>query len=539
MTRRTYAAFSAALALSACAAPASTPAPLPAPASEPPMSMGAQSSPLPAHPAAPGLTMEQAVATITPQDVYARIEFLASDRMRGRDTPSPELEIAASYLVNQYKLWGMQPGGENSTFYQWWPFPLRRLRAAGAGLELRGSGGSQRLQLGRDFFARGGTAQPLASAGLVYAGRAADGVLAQGSLRDRVVVTALPGSGGSRDWRVERNRQATAAQRAGASAIVYVLEPSWTADSIAAYTRQTAAGARSLGGEAGFPQYFVTYGAAQQFFRTAGMSLDEQWRAPAAAPVVLAGVTASGALPMENADERNAPNVVAILPGSDPALRNEYVVLSAHMDHVGVGRPVNGDSIYNGADDDASGTTGLLEVAEAFARLGARPRRSIIFLHVSGEEKGLLGSEWFSDHPTVPLGQIVANVNVDMIGRNSPDSVVVIGKNYSTLGQVANFVGRQHPELSLTLSDDIWPQERFFFRSDHFNFARKEVPALFFFSGVHPDYHLPSDEVEKIDTDKAARISRMVFYLVNEIANAQERPRWDPRGLEEVRRMTR
>ncbi|HEX8391485.1 MAG TPA: M20/M25/M40 family metallo-hydrolase, partial [Longimicrobium sp.] len=468
------------------------------------------------------------------------IEFLASDRMRGRDTPSPELELAASYLVNQYKLWGLQPGGENNTFYQWWPYPLRRLRASAAGLELRGAAGSQRLQLGRDFFARGGTAQPISSAGVVYAGRAADGMLAAGSMSGRVVVTALPGAGGTRDWRIERNRQMGAAQRAGASAIVYVLEPTWTADSIAAYTRQTAAGARSLGGEAAFPQYFVTWPAAQQMFRAAGMTVDDPWRgAVPAAPAVLAGLTASGALPMENADDRNAPNVVAILPGSDPALRNEYVVLSAHMDHVGVGRPVNGDSIYNGADDDASGTTGLLEVAEAFARLGVRPRRSIIFLHVSGEEKGLLGSEWFSEHPTVPLGQIVANVNVDMIGRNSPDSVVVIGKNYSTLGQTANAVGRTHPELRLTLSDDIWPQERFFFRSDHYNFARKEVPAIFFFSGVHPDYHLPSDEVERIDTDKAARISRMVFYLVHEIANAQERPRWDPRGLEEVRRMTR
>jgi Zn-dependent M28 family amino/carboxypeptidase len=214
--------------------------------------------------------------------------------------------------------------------------------------------------------------------------------------------------------------------------------------------------------------------------------------------------------------------------------------VSAHMDHVGVGEPdASGDSIYNGADDDASGTTALLEVAQAMAQLRDRPRRSVIFLHVSGEEKGLLGSEWFSNHPTVPLGQIVADVNVDMIGRNNADSVVVIGKTYSTLGEMTNRLAGEHPELHLTLSDDLWPQERFFFRSDHYNFARKEVPAIFFFSGVHADYHRPSDEVERIDTDKAARISRMVFYLVNEIANATERPRWDPRGLAEVRSMTR
>src|SRR5690606_25103748 len=200
---------------------------------------------------------------------------------------------------------------------------------------------------------------------------------------------------------------------------------------------------------------------------------------------------------------REAPNVVAVLPGSDPALRDEYVILSAHMDHVGVGPHVNGDSIYNGADDDASGTSGLLEVAEAMVSLPQAPRRSVVFLHVSGEEHGLLGSRWYSDHPTVPLERVVANINVDMIGRNSPDSVVVIGKEYSSLGEVVNGVGADHPELGLVVSDDIWPEERFFFRSDHFNFARKEIPALFFFTGVHEDYHQPSDEVEKLDVDKA------------------------------------
>jgi Zn-dependent M28 family amino/carboxypeptidase len=238
--------------------------------------------------------------------------------------------------------------------------------------------------------------------------------------------------------------------------------------------------------------------------------------------------------------ESRPPNVVAILRGSDPVLRDEYLVLSAHMDHVGVGQPVRGDSIYNGADDDASGTAGILEVAEAMAsRLPARPRRSVIFLHVSGEEKGLLGSRWFSDHPTVPLKQIVADINVDMIGRNSPDTVVVIGKNYSSLGKTANEVQARHPELGLVLSDDPWPEERFFFRSDHFNFARKEIPAVFFFSGVHEDYHRPSDEVEKLNVDKAARIARTIYYTADAVANADGRPQWEPRGLAEVRALTR
>ncbi|HEX2080842.1 MAG TPA: M20/M25/M40 family metallo-hydrolase [Longimicrobium sp.] len=234
-----------------------------------------------------------------------------------------------------------------------------------------------------------------------------------------------------------------------------------------------------------------------------------------------------------------APNVVAIFPGADPALRNEYVVLSAHMDHVGVGRPVRGDSIYNGADDDASGTSALLEVAEAFAALERRPARSILFLGVSGEEQGLLGSHHFSENPTVPLQSIVANVNIDMIGRNAPDDVVVIGKNYSSLGPLVERVAAEHRALlGLTASDDRWPNERFFFRSDHFNFARKEIPAVFFFAGTHEDYHEPSDEVELIDTDKAARVARMVFLTAHAIATDPQRPQWTPAGLAEVRRMT-
>jgi Zn-dependent M28 family amino/carboxypeptidase len=235
-----------------------------------------------------------------------------------------------------------------------------------------------------------------------------------------------------------------------------------------------------------------------------------------------------------------APNVVAVFPGADPALRNEYVVLSAHMDHVGVGRPVDGDSIYNGADDDASGTSALLEVAQAFASMEQRPARSILFLAVSGEEKGLLGSEYFSDNPTVPLASIVANVNMDMIGRNERDTVVVIGKNYSSLGAVVERVSAENPRLvGLAAGDDRWPREGFFFRSDQFNFARKEIPVLFFFAGTHDDYHEPSDEVETIDTDKAARVARMIFLTTHAIATDPQRPQWTESGLREVRRMVR
>jgi Zn-dependent M28 family amino/carboxypeptidase len=189
---------------------------------------------------------------------------------------------------------------------------------------------------------------------------------------------------------------------------------------------------------------------------------------------------------------------------------------------------VNGDSIFNGADDDASGTIAVVEAAEAFARLEPRPRRSIIFVTVSGEEKGLWGSSYFTSHFPVPAESIVADLNIDMVGRNWKDTIVAIGKEHSDLGATLNAVGAAHPELHMRPIDDIWPQEGFYRRSDHFNFARKGIPILFFFNGTHHDYHGRGDEVQKIDAEKESRIVKLVFYLGLEIANRAERPKWNP-----------
>jgi Zn-dependent M28 family amino/carboxypeptidase len=233
--------------------------------------------------------------------------------------------------------------------------------------------------------------------------------------------------------------------------------------------------------------------------------------------------------------------VVGILEGSDPVLKNEYLVYSAHMDHVGsAGQPgascraQGADSICNGADDDASGTAGVLELAEAFAQRGARPKRSVVFLTVSGEEHGLWGSEWFVNHPPVPLPQIVANINADMIGRNWSDTIVAIGKEHSDLGATLNRVNRAHPELGMNAIDDRWPEQNFYARSDHYNFARKGVPILFFFNGVHPEYHRPGDSVEKIDAEKEARIVKLLFFLGQDVANAAKRPEWMPMSYKAI-----
>jgi Zn-dependent M28 family amino/carboxypeptidase len=245
---------------------------------------------------------------------------------------------------------------------------------------------------------------------------------------------------------------------------------------------------------------------------------------------------------IEPVERSSAPNVVGILEGSDPTLKNEYVVFSAHMDHIGVAGPRGSggcrargaDSICNGADDDGSGTAAVVEIAGAFASLNPRPKRSIIFLNVSGEEKGLWGSAYFSDHPAVPITSIVADLNIDMIGRNWKDTIVAIGKEHSDLGATLNRVGAAHPELNMRPIDDIWPQENFYFRSDHYNFARKGVPILFFFSGTHADYHQVSDSPDKIDAEKESRVAQLIFYLGVEVANSAARPKWNPDSYKRI-----
>lgn len=232
--------------------------------------------------------------------------------------------------------------------------------------------------------------------------------------------------------------------------------------------------------------------------------------------------------PIPSGGPGRAPNVVAMLEGSDPALKGEYIVYSAHMDHVGVGQPVGGDSIYNGADDNASGTAAVMALAEAFARTQQRPRRSLIFLTVSGEEEGLWGSAYFASHPPVPIDSIVADLNIDMIGRNWRDTIVAIGREHSDLGPNVERVAAAHPELRMAIIADPWPNENFYYRSDHYNFARRGVPVLFFFSGTHADYHGPHDEIDKIDFEKETRIVRLLYYFGREVANATAKPQWQP-----------
>jgi hypothetical protein len=221
-----------------------------------------------------------------------------------------------------------------------------------------------------------------------------------------------------------------------------------------------------------------------------------------------------------------APNVIGILDGGDSLLHAEYVLVVAHMDHIGAGpgsgcKAQGADSICNGADDNASGTAGVLEIAEAFAQLEARPRRSVAFIAFSGEERGLWGSSNYAAYPAIPLQQTAAVINLDMISRNDPGTVLVTGLDSSSLGQLFNDVARAHGELSLATTPfaDVG-------RSDHAPFAEQAVPYLVLFAGLHQDYHRSSDSADRINPDKAARVARLAFYVALQIANDAARPVW-------------
>jgi Zn-dependent M28 family amino/carboxypeptidase len=247
----------------------------------------------------------------------------------------------------------------------------------------------------------------------------------------------------------------------------------------------------------------------------------------------------------KNVSKTPTQNVVAIWEGSDPKLKDEMVAVGAHYDHVGTNENARGeDKIWNGADDDGSGTVGVLAIAEALAKAPTRPKRSILLVWHAGEEKGLWGSEYFNKYPTVDIKKVVAQLNIDMIGRSraaddknprnkdlsGTNEVYVIGSEMmsSTLGAITKGTNAAYMNMEYNLKyDDPKDTNRFFFRSDHFNYAVNGIPVVFWFTGVHEDYHQPSDEVEKIDFNKMQTIARTIFLTMWEISELKERPAVD------------
>jgi hypothetical protein len=482
-------------------------------------------------PAPPAVGIDEAVATITVADVQRRIAFLASDSLQGRDTPSPGLEKAAAYIANEFRAYGLQPAGDSGSFVQRFPYDRSSVDVSRVRVSARAHGMTITPTYARDYFVIPSAVDSVVGTP-VFAGRARMGMTPPADAAGKIVFVFVPDSMGPQ-WQQGASAALQTAFGARAGAVVLVLDSTFNQQTIAAL-------AGELGGQQlPLPVIGLSYSRAREIMQHAGLDLRALAANPDAQAAPLTGVTFAISTPT-NAGSTRVPNVVAILPGSDPALRDEYVVFSAHMDHVGVGAPdATGDSIYNGADDDASGTSAVLEIAQAFAALDRKPARSVVFLLVSGEEKGLLGSAYFMEHPPIPAARMVANINIDMIGRNARDTVVAIGQEYSSLGPSAQRIAAAHRELGLVVAPDLWPQEQLFFRSDHFSFAAKEVPAIFFTTGLHADYHKPSDEPETIDNDKLMRVARLLARLGYDIATTPARPQWTPEGLQAVRQAVR
>ncbi len=476
------------------------------------------------------LAAQSPAATITPSDVARRVGILAHDSMMGRDTPSRGLELAAKYVADEFRRFGLRPGGEDGGWFQRYPITRRRLslRQSRVVLHAGGTTATATLDATARHVAGDIPREPVSGPVILVGGPVTPEAVAGMALRDKVVLYVHDYS---RSIPANATQVGRAIRVSGARAIIALSN----LDSAAFAARVPRTVPERYGMELRLgspPSVEVGEAAVASALAAAGVKLAEVRRAGQPVARDLAGVTATVALKETVSDSLSAPNTIGIVEGSDPVLKQEYLVFSAHMDHVGI-TPGSRDSINNGADDNASGTAGMLELAEAFSRPGGRPRRSVIFLTVSGEEKGLWGSRWFSEHPTVPRERLVANVNLDMLGRNWADTIVAIGKEHSDLGATLERVNAAHPELRMAAIDDRWPEERFYFRSDHFNFARKGIPAIFFFNGVHDDYHRVTDSPDKIDSEKEARILKLLYYFGKEIADAPERPKWD----EESRRL--
>ncbi len=472
-----------------------------------------------------------AAASISAADVAHRIGIIADDSMMGRDTPSPGLEATAKYVADQFRRFGLTPGGENGTWFQRYPITRRKLDLARSRVVLESAGVKAAAPFDRTARLVQGAVPERAERGpaLLLGGALTPDAVARMPLRDRMVLYVPDFSKPVDQTGIQVTR---AIRLAGPKAVVVVANVD--SETYSHRIPRLSPARTSIDLKLVSPPVVeVGEYAVARALRAARLDL-KQVRA-STTPVArdLPGLALTVDLRDTVLLALSAPNTVGILEGSDPKLKQEYLIYSAHMDHIGI-TPGQPDSINNGADDDGSGTVGVVELAGAFSRPGARPRRSIVFLTVSGEEKGLWGSRYFSEHPTVPIRQVVADLNIDMIGRNWPDTIVAIGKEHSDLGSTLERVNRAHPELGMTAIDDIWPEERFYFRSDHFNFARKGVPILFFFNGVHPDYHQVTDSPDKINSEKEARILRLLFYLGQEVGNAPQRPLWKPESYREI-----
>ncbi len=522
----------------------------------------------PVAPANAGTAADPAVArvlaAIQPAAIRAHVTFLADDKLEGRGTGTPGYQRAADYVAARFRAIGLAKGVRDTSYFQKVPFRRGQIVERECMLTLSGNDGRERkFEYGRDYVMSPDYRQDdlMAANRAVFAGY---GVSAPElgwddykdvDVRGRIVVLL---SGAPKQfphdqrayysWNQGKERNAAAH---GARGIITIRRPE---DEVRAtwerVLRQSRLpGMRWIGSDAEPHDTYeglhlgatLTRAAAETLFAAGGWTLDSLFA------LAETGKLPHFTLPFQVHARRvtvltgaSSPNVIGVLRGSDPALRDEYVVYSAHLDHLGISTPVNGDSINNGAYDNASGVAMLIEMARAFASMKPRPKRSILFMAVCGEEKGLQGSDYFAHFPTVPIQHIVADVNLDMFLMLHPArQVVAFGEEHSSLGTVAERAARS---LGMSLAPDPHPDEVIFVRSDQFSFIRAGVPALFptATQGDTPadslatehwmrtTYHSPQDDLHQpFDWEAGARCARLALLIGREVANTPERPTWN------------
>ncbi|HYX30803.1 MAG TPA: M28 family peptidase [Pyrinomonadaceae bacterium] len=532
----------------------------------------AQRKPAHAKPAGmAALATTRGTDTITAAQLRTYLSFIASDEMEGRDTPSRGLDTVAKFIALNLTRWGFKPAGDDGTFFQKIALRRQQIDPAKTVAEING----QKFTVGEDFLPS--IAATTLTGPLVYVGR---GWIVQSKniddyqgidVKEKIMVvfaqappvTQAEARGAPAGTIVS---PATYAQTHGAKGLLTIFNPaagqSWDAQrqralqpgraAVEKFETQTAAPTQR-GGIFGVANVVISQRMATALFDGEKFDLAAiTGRAATADPVAAFDLNANKSVSV-NVTTTFSPattqNVVAVWEGSDPKLKDEYVALGAHYDHIGVAgsgqcQAIGLDTICNGADDDGSGTTALLGMAEAISHAKLKPKRSVLFVWHCGEEKGLWGSRYFTDYPTIPLDHVVTQLNIDMIGRSKkagdtdprnanlsgPNQIYVIGSTMMSteLGKLSQDVNNGYLKLDYDVRyDDPKDPNRFFFRSDHYNYARKGIPIIFFFDGVHEDYHRAGDEPQKIDYDKMQKVARTIYLTLWELANLPARPKVD------------
>lgn len=505
------------------------------------------------------------------QAIEAHMQFLASDELAGRDTGSKEHEIASLYIATQLQALGLTPAGDNGSFFQRVPMRKARLAQDSAKFTLHVDGKDTELSYPKAFFTGPSMQYPQTevTAPLVFAGYGlvskefALDDYANLDVKGKIVVllTGRPDSLPSEEAAHLNSLKTKLAAERGAVGIITIHTPKQEktrpyATSLLYLNTPSMEWLHADGTPAdSYPDLkagaYVHPDAAAALFAKAPQSLADIFaqldnkQNPAGFEL---GVSAS--LSRSSTHEQiSSPNVIAMLPGSDPVLKDEYVVITAHSDHIGLANDLRtDDKINNGAMDNAAGVSILLETARLFAQLPQAPKRSILFVVVTGEEKGLLGADYFANNPTKPIDKLVANVNLDMPVLLYPFAdMVAFGANHSSLGKV---VERAAAKEGIAISPDPMPEQAIFTRSDHYTLVKKGVPAVFLMTGFKSQdpkqdggkiwgsffakhYHKPSDDIPSlikdygaIRYDAGAVFANINYNIALDIANTQQRPYW-------------